>query len=135
MAGFVKFAKIERVRSLDLERHGFFKRAWLKILPVVRFRLLDDLFYVDSNDIVHRVKAGFISDLGSIPRILWFMFPPMNWISSYILHDFDCENEDTPRWEGDDRLLESLLSNGAPEWRAYAIYGGVRLYALLFGIR
>jgi hypothetical protein len=32
------------------------------------------------------VEAGFVTDFGSIPRLLWWIFNPTEWIS-YILHD------------------------------------------------
>ena len=135
MAGFVELAKFQKVNYLDLEAHGFLKRIWLKIFPVVKFRLTEDLIYIDGKGVEHIVKKGFITDGGSFPRLLWFIFPPMAWMSSYCLHDQDCENPDIPRIIGDLRLAESLKTCGAPDGRIDMIYGGVRAYALLFGLK
>ena len=60
MAGFVELAKFQKVNYLDLEAHGFLKRIWLKIFPVVKFRLTEDLIYIDGKGVEHIVKKGFI---------------------------------------------------------------------------
>ena len=116
MAGFDEYAEIQKVYH---DGDG------------VKFKLLRDLMYRDEAGHCHVIKAGFISDLGSIPRLLWPILPPHAYPSSYILHDWYCKDLKSTRKYGDDLLLESLKYCNAPSWKRWTIYLAVRAYAIL----
>ena len=99
------------------------------------FHLLRDLMYRDTAGKVHVVPAGFVSDLGSIPRFLWPVLPPHEYPSAYILHDYYCEDKSTPRKYGDDLLLEALHDSHAPTCKRYIVYSGVRTYAIIHRLK
>lgn len=38
---------------------------------------------------VHIIQQGFVTDLASIPRILWIIWPPFgNYLEAAVLHDY-----------------------------------------------
>ena len=49
-----------------------------------------DLSYTtgDTSDVI-TVPAGFVTDLASIPRLVWSFYPPDGpWVKAAIIHDF-----------------------------------------------
>ena len=99
------------------------------------FRLERELVFISPTGGRIVVPAGFLSDLGSIPRWLWIFIPRDSYPSAFFLHDFLCEQKDRPRIQIDLILVEALLLSGAPKWVMNMIYYGVRLYALLWRIK
>ncbi len=97
----------------------------------LRFRLLRDLMYRSRSGKVFFVPAGFASDLGSVPRLFWFLAPPHEYPSAYILHDYCCETPEIPRQTGDQLLHEALQASNCPRWKVHLIYTAVRLYAII----
>lgn len=63
----------------------------LKLVPVEngkKYKLLDD-YYCKVNRYIICVPKGFITDLASVPRIFWGIFPPFGrYTSATIVHDF-----------------------------------------------
>lgn len=85
------------------------------------------------------VPAGFLTDGASIPRLLWWLFPPWGrYGQAAALHDRLCE---CPQLFNDsvihtvsrkyvDRVLyDAMLYVGVPKWKAKLMYLGVRVYA------
>ena len=101
----------------------------------IRFILDRDLMYRSNGGSVYVVKAGEISDLGSIPRWLWSVLPPHEYPSAYILHDYFCKADWISRLDGDKLLYEALQHSNAPNWKAFITYRGVRLYAIVNRIK
>lgn len=73
------------------------------------------------------VPNGFITDFGSIPRLLWILFNP-TWYHSYILHDYLYEEWIINRKLSDLSLQIWLLSEGASQYEAYLVYPAVRVF-------
>lgn len=87
-------------------------------------------YYDEETDQTITVPAGFRSDYGSIPRLLWALFPPHEYRPEYILHDYGCVNFSSSRLEWDDRLRRSLEEAGAPYIDTLLIYAAVRSDAM-----
>ncbi len=111
-----------------------FQNAENKLL----FQLTRDLMYRARDGIVYVVsKTAEPSDLGSVPRWLWWLAPPHEFPSAYFLHDDLCNKVNRgefSRLKADQLLREALIASHAPEWKVWLIYKGVRLYAKLKGI-
>lgn len=83
------------------------------------------------------VSEDTITDFGSIPRFLWFIFNPTEWIS-YILHDELYRNKYVlakdwkkiiiSREQADQILYQALLVEGCAVWSAKTQYVGLRLF-------
>ena len=63
---------------------------------------------IDSHRII--IPQGFVTDGGSIPRWIWFLFNPMDpdCFPAYLLHDFLYRTEYFPRAKCDKILFEAL---------------------------
>ena len=89
--------------------------------------LLDDFFYQADDGTLYVVPRGFVTDLGTVPRIFWAIIPPhARFRESYVLHDW--------LWRVDKKLAnrvlgETLKKQGAALWERAAILGAVTLYA------
>ena len=101
-----------------------------------KFVLVDDLNYKTMSGSVYQVKAGFHTDLASVPRFLWPWFPPADlYLSAAVLHDFFCESDWISRKDGDRIFYEAMRLSNVPDWKASVVYWGVRLYAILMRIK
>lgn len=75
------------------------------------------------------VPAGYITDLATIPRPLWSIFPPHDvYAKAAILHDFLYDNAIGSKAEADLVFHEAMLVLGIPKWKAFIFYWGVRLF-------
>lgn len=83
------------------------------------------------------VPAGFETDLGSIPRVLWPLLPrdDARFAAAFVVHDWLCERSNFPRLTAAAIFLELLLvlarEHGAAAWRVWAMFAGVLLWAVL----
>jgi Protein of unknown function (DUF1353) len=101
------------------------------------FTLTDELRYrcdVERLRVVIVVKAGFKTDLASIPRALWNILPPVGkYDAAAVLHDCLYQLGGVPylygtitRAEADAVLLEAMGVLGVSRWQRWTIYAGVR---------
>lgn len=71
---------------------SFTTPADLRMLDDYRWELLAEFdYHVGSypSDTVIRVPAGTVTDLASVPRLLWAVFPPHGrWAKAAIIHDY-----------------------------------------------
>lgn len=85
----------------------------------------------EGSGLAIHVAVGTLTDLGTIPRLLWPLLPPHEpaLAAAFVLHDRLCA------WAGFSRrtaaavFLEALLVLGAPRWRAWTMFAGVWAYA------
>ena len=91
------------------------------------FRLLSDFIYHSDQAGEIVVKAGFITDLGSVPRvpIVYELLGELA-IEPYVIHDLLYSTGQTARKTADRILLEALLFCDVEQDKAEAIYWGVR---------
>lgn len=74
------------------------------------------------------IPAGRITDLASVPRLFWFVFPPFGlYTHAAIIHDEFYERGETPRIFADRAFLAFMVIDGEMLWRAAVMYRIVRL--------
>ena len=104
-----------------------------------RWRLLAPLTYTRSGGTVITVPVGFVTDFASIPRALWWLYPPHGdtYGAGAVIHDFMYA---TQRWRdetefsrqyADQTFLEAMRDLGAWWLRRTLMYSGVRTGAWL----
>ncbi|MCK5681545.1 DUF1353 domain-containing protein [bacterium] len=100
-----------------------------------RFQLLQDLVYHTDCGSRYIVPRGFKTDLASIPKMLWNIYPPHGlYLSASILHDYLCENDWMNRKDGDNIFLEAMSHSNVSRVTRTIIYFAVRFYATIFRI-
>lgn len=83
------------------------------------------------------VPEGFWTDLASVPRIFWSIFPPYDprYAAAAVLHDFlrRWGRDNDGVWERFDEgtadaiFYEALKILGLPKWKAIIMYLAVRI--------
>jgi hypothetical protein len=102
------------------------------LIPYKRFdfKLCND-FIVMVNHVIYNVPKGFETDLASIPRPLWALFPPHDsyTIGAAILHDYMYRfNAGVTRKQADDIFYHSLIHGQTKKRIAIKYYVAVRLF-------
>jgi len=96
------------------------------------------LMHVAGDSVVFTIPAGYVSNLGSVPKVLYFLVRPAELHKHAIVHDYLCKeyfgrgprpNTDCPRWIADAILYDGCQRRGLPKWKCTAILLGVRMYA------
>lgn len=89
------------------------------------------------------VPQGFLTDGASVPRFLWWIFPPWGaYGQAAVTHDFLCQNlrlnknGDNPvltmtQEEVDKTFLLAMKVLGTPWWKRKVMYWAVRIYHTL----
>lgn len=89
------------------------------------------------------VPAGFVTDLASIPRLVWSFYPPDGpWVKAAVIHDFLYDTQGDGRWnkhrgnarqtpytraESDQILREGMTDRSIGWWERTVIWTAVRL--------
>lgn len=73
------------------------------------------------------VPKGFISDLNSMPRFLWWASTPSDYPEAGVVHDWLYHTQ-APRDVADQVYLELLLALGMGRPRAHLRYRALRLF-------
>lgn len=96
---------------------------WRVAVPFVYYT---DCLNVRTNIIV---PAGTVTDLASVPRILWTVFPPHGkYAKAAIVHDFLYTNALYNKRIADDVFNEAMCVLKVPRWRRVIMYWAVRLF-------
>ena len=82
--------------------------------------LLEDYEYLG-----HLVPRGFVTDLGSVPRMFWWLVSPEEIIHGAIVHDYLYRNQ-IGRRTAADRLLYRSARRYIGPFRATVVWLGVR---------
>lgn len=86
-----------------------------------------DVGEIGGGDLIE-VPVGFLTDLGSVPQILWNIIPPIGKpLRGYVLHDWLYAKQDRTRAECDAVLLEAMEVAGVSLIKRTTIYLGVRV--------
>lgn len=88
------------------------------------------------------MPAGFVTDLASVPRVVWSFYPPDGpWAKAAVIHDFLYATKGTGAWherlgitrtkpytraEADDILLEGMVDRNIGRWERFVIWIAVR---------
>ena len=74
------------------------------------------------------IPEGFITDGASVPRLLWWLFPPHGrYMAAAVLHDFLLQESSISRQQADAAFLEAMQKMGVTPWRRWIMYVAVRL--------
>lgn len=98
------------------------------------FKLCDD-FNVQVNYSIYTVPKGFVTDLASVPRVMWAYYSPNDarTIPAAILHDFMYRiNLSVTRKQADDIFYHALIKGGTSKAKAVKYYLGIRLFGWMF---
>lgn len=77
----------------------------------------------------YRIPAGFICDLGTVPRIARIVgLEPTTFPRSFLLHDYLYSMGNMQRLEADNLLKKGLLIEGASKLQIFLIYHSVRIF-------
>ena len=90
-------------------------------------------FKVNSNTQAKRiwieVPADYVTDLASVPRVLWSVFPPHGrYAKAAIVHDYLYSNAIGTKTWADQVFLEAMTILNVPRWRRWLMYQAVRLF-------
>lgn len=104
-----------------------------------QYRLTAPLVYQDSlngGGIRVSVPEGFVTDYASIPRPLWWLYPPDgSYALPAVVHDYLYRNCRCSRFLADAIFRDAMRSVGVPVLRRIAIYYAVRFFGWLFRTR
>lgn len=106
-----------------------------RTVPILRVGAAEDEWILESplcyvtragDDLI--VPAGFVTDLASIPRILYALIPVNGrHRAAAILHDWLYETQPLPRAECDRLFLDAMADSGVRWTQRQAMYAGVRI--------
>ena len=101
---------------LILESMGY---SWVTRAPLV---------YNRDTEVI-TVPNNFSTDLASVPKALWGIFPPFGkHTKAAVLHDYLYGRRQRPRKECDKIFLEAMKALGVSKTRRTVMYWGVRLF-------
>lgn len=111
---------------------SFTTEADMRILDKYRFKMLSPFEYhvgaYPSKDVI-RVPKGFVTDLASTPRALWWIFPPHGkWAKAAIVHDYLYVYKVKTKAYADNVFYEAMGVLGVPDWQRKIMYLAVRLF-------
>jgi hypothetical protein len=78
-------------------------------------------------DGIVKIPAGFICDLNSMPRFLWWASTPTDYPEAGAVHDF-LYDQQVPRDVADQVYREVLVASGMGAFRASARYRALRIF-------
>ena len=83
----------------------------------------------------HYIPKGFEFDGASVPRILWWLFPPAGrYMVAALLHDYLLNQSSVSRAFADALFLLAMKKLGVTLWRRFIMYGAVRMFGILKGV-
>ena len=127
---------LENIALLQNEFSVIEKRFVTGNNNVPKYQLIKDLDIQLSNLIIIRIPKGYVWDLSSVPRFLWWLLPPDGDFGiAYIIHDFLYEYKYYNRKFCDDEMLKwAKVSSGTKKISLRNIDNYTRYYAVrLFG--
>lgn len=101
---------------LILESMGY---SWVTRAPLV---------YNRDTEVI-TVPDNFATDLASVPKALWAIFPPFgHHAKAAVLHDYLYGQGIRPRKQCDEIFLEAMAAMGVSKTRRYLMYWAVRAF-------
>jgi hypothetical protein len=103
------------------------QRPKLALLKNRKWQLLESFVFKTSDGDIVGAPRGFVSDLASVPRLLWFLFPPSgNYAPAAIIHDWLYAAQTVSRARADWIFLDAMRAEGVNWFARWALYFGVR---------
>lgn len=109
---------------------SFLNQPCLKPYERFDFELGGD-FFVQVNERIYIVPKDFITDLASVPRLMWAMYPPTDsrTIKAAIIHDYLYSGAvKIGRQEADGILYDALITQGTSRYTAFKYWLAVRVF-------
>jgi len=112
---------------------GFQTLLDVEVLPTGRlFKLMSPLIYTQKNGVKWTIPTGFVTDLATVPRIFWAIYPPEGkYGEAAVVHDFLCNTSPCPRVVTDYVFREAMESCGVCWFTRWAMWAGVRGFAIV----
>ncbi len=91
-------------------------------------------YTTDAGELVS-VPAGFVTDLASVPRALWWLYPPFGrYTRAAVIHDWlyregRIGRRPITRAEADEIFRQAMLDGKVPAYRARILWAAVRVGA------
>lgn len=86
--------------------------------------------FIYDSDVLHAritVPVGFETDLASVPRLpVVYLLTGATGNEAAVIHDYLYTMQPCTRAQADEVFYEALLAAGAPRWRAWLMWAGVR---------
>lgn len=80
-----------------------------------------------------KIKKGFVSDLASIPRIMWVIFPPFGrYTEASVVHDYLYSTSEMKRKQCDNVFFALMIENNVNYVTAKIMYYAVRLFGWMY---
>lgn len=93
------------------------------------WKLMEPFIYQDEILGTISIEVGFISDLGSVPRIFWNIVPNDGpGVAPYFMHDVLYARQTTTQKQADDFLLRTLMRYGVSWLQAHTIWVALRAF-------
>lgn len=110
------------LRFLRIDCRG---TAWWVLVEDLVCRLT-----LDGIEFILRVPAGFETDGASVPRFLWFLFPPIgDYYRAAVIHDYLYSRAgECSRFLADSIFRDAMREDGVPALRRILIYYAVRIF-------
>jgi hypothetical protein len=100
----------------------------LQPLPDRKWKLAADFSVVTDTVGPMTVPAGFVTDLSSIPRFLWWESTPSDYPEAGVLHDYCYDHNRVPRAVADKLYREVVTYLNAGRPRSFARYWALRVF-------
>lgn len=95
-------------------------RTWVLVKP---------LFFVLNEEESYTVPKGFRTDLASVPRPLWSVFPRWGkYGRAAVLHDYLYETKKVSKKQADKLFLKAMECDKVPLWKRTAMYYAVSVF-------
>ena len=81
------------------------------------------------------IPAGFVTDGASVPRVMWWLFPPTGrYMAAALLHDFLLQSGWVSRAEADRYFLIAMEKMEVAKWRRVTMFASVRAFGIIKGV-
>lgn len=96
--------------------------------PSGRTKTVLTAFAFEGPGISVAVPAGFVTDFASIPRALWWLYPPDGpWCQASVVHDVLYRTQPCERVVADALFLQAMAVSRVPAHRRWIMYLALRL--------
>lgn len=106
--------------------------AILEMLDHYQWRVVQEFSYFTDalpERTVIVVPAGSITDLTSVPRLLWTIFPPIGkYAKAAIIHDYLYDQALYSKAIADSVFYEAMGVLEVPQWRRWVMYQAVKWF-------
>jgi len=108
---------------------GFHDPLIVEMMSGRKWKVVKEFTFHAANDDIISVPAGFITDLASIPRVLWNILPPNGkYGKASVVHDYLYVEAIGNKKYADNIFLEAMELLGVGYFKRYSMYWAVRAF-------